>query len=76
MSNARAAGGPVRLRAAQRAVRAKFLGVPFELEPRYADTGRGGEVETDASWGRRDFLRHWDLRLSERDGRFSLRWRP
>lgn len=45
--------------------------VSFSLEPMYAVID---DVDAPAQWGR-DFFRHWDLFLSEREHRFSLTWR-
>jgi len=63
------AGGDDWFRKAEEGVSARFrkLDVAFELEPRYANTNT-------PAWGRKDFLRWWNLTLSERRGRFKLTW--
>lgn len=44
------------------------LDYTFELEPLYSDRA------LDVVWGRIDFLRYWDLFLSQRGKFFTLSW--
>jgi hypothetical protein len=63
---------------AEEPIAAKVLGWPatFVLEPFYTVVDDKGERRaSDHLWGRRDFLRYWDLHLSERDLGFELEWR-
>ena len=49
------------------------MAAEFLLDPMYAPIS--SEEPRDVLWGRRDFLRHWDLWLSESNQRFDLNWR-
>jgi len=69
------ASGSVELGVARDPVSATLAGRSFELRPRYLVSGDGHLAPSDLLWGRRDFLRSWDLWLSERDERFALEWR-
>jgi hypothetical protein len=70
------ATGSATVQRAAEPIAARLVGtaVEFPLEPMYAPGL--GEEPRDVLWGRRDFLRHWDLWLSERNKRFDLNWRP
>jgi hypothetical protein len=70
------ASGFLELGVARDAVSAKLASRSFELRPRYVMSGDGAIDQSEPLWGRRDFLRSWDLWLSERDERFMLEWRP
>jgi hypothetical protein len=64
--------GSVELGVAQGAVLATLAGNSFALEPRYVMVEGSDVGPSNLSWGRRDFLRSWDLSLSERDKVFTL----
>ena len=70
------ATGSANVQRAAEPIAARLAGtvVEFLLQPMYAPGL--GEEPRDVLWGRRDFLRHWDLWLSERSARFDLDWRP
>jgi hypothetical protein len=70
------ATGSAILQRADEPITARLAGMATEflLDPMYAPVP--GEEPRDVLWGRRDFLRHWDLWLSESNERFDLNWRP
>jgi hypothetical protein len=69
------ASGSLELGVARDPVSATLASRSFELRPRYVMSGYDEVDPSRLLWGRRDFLRSWDLWLSERDERFTLEWR-